>query len=96
MKKFVLMTIGFTQPTPEIMNDWMTWFDSIKDRMLDQVGLMNGKELSKTGIKDLPMDENAITGYLIIKAENMEDALEVAKACPMISATKVYELMEHK
>ena len=31
MKKFVLFTIGFTKPTPEIMEPWMNWFKSIEE-----------------------------------------------------------------
>lgn len=95
MKKFVLMTVGFTQPTPEIMQKWNEWFTSIKERIIEQVGLMNGKEISKNNISDLPMDENAITGYLIINAENLEEAVKIASACPMVTSTKVYEVRTH-
>ena len=95
MKKFVLMMIGFTQPTPEIMQSWMQWFKSIEDKIEDQVGLGNGKEVTKNGIKELPMDLDAITGYIVINAENIDEALNVAKSCPMITSTKVYEVRSH-
>ena len=39
MKKFVLLTIGFTEPTPEVMEPWMKWFKSIETRIVEQVGL---------------------------------------------------------
>ena len=93
MKKFVFLTIGFTNPTPVIMDTWNEWFKSIEDKMVDQVGLRNGKEVTKNDIIELPMDENAITGYVVIIAENMEEALEIAQSCPMITSTKVYELI---
>ncbi len=96
MKKFVLITVGFEKPTPEIMKEWMAWFQSIGDRIVDQIGLMNGTEVTKEGMKDLEMDKNALTGYLVIKAENKEEAIEIAKKCPMISSTLVYEAMEQK
>lgn len=92
MKKFALFTIGFTQPTEEMMQQWMAWFESIGDLIVEQVGLKAGKEVTKDSIVDLPMDESAITGYLVITAESMEAALEIAKRCPMITSTKVYEL----
>ena len=95
MKKFVLMMIGFTQPTPEIMQSWMQWFKSIEDKIEDQVGLGNGKEVTKNGIKELPMDLDAITGYLVINAKDIDEALNVAKNCPMITSTKVYEVRSH-
>jgi transcription antitermination factor NusG len=93
MKKFVLLTIGFTQPTPAIMEAWNRWFKSIEDIIVDQVGLRNGKEVKKNDVIELPMDKDAITGYVVINAENMKEALEIAQSCPMITSTKVYELI---
>jgi hypothetical protein len=95
MKKFVLLTIGFTQPTPEIMESWKQWFKSIEDKIVDQIGLGNGKEVTKNGITELPRDKDAITGYLIINAENIDEAIKIAQSCPMITSTKVYEVMSH-
>jgi hypothetical protein len=93
VKKFVLITIGFTQPTPEIMESWMQWFKSIEDRIVDQIGLRNGKEVTKNGITELPMDKDAITGYLVINAENIDEAIKIAQSCPMITSTKIYEVI---
>ena len=95
MKKFVLITIGFTQPTPEIMESWMQWFKSIEDKITDQIGLSDGKEVTKNGVRELPMDKDAITGYLVINAENIDEALKIAQSCPMITSTKVYEVRSH-
>ena len=95
MKKFVLITIGFTQPTPEIMESWMQWFKSIEDKIADQIGLSNGKEVTKNGIRELPMDKDAITGYLVINVENIDEAMRIAQSCPMITSTKVYEVRSH-
>jgi hypothetical protein len=91
MKKFVLIMIGFTKPTPEIMESWMQWFKSIEDKIVDQIGLGNGKEVTKNSITELPMDKDAITGYLVINAENIDEAIKIAQSCPMITSTKVYE-----
>ena len=95
MKKFVLLTIGFIQLTPEIMDSWMRWFKSIEDKITDQVGLGDGKEVTKKSIRDLPMDEDAITGYLVINAENLDEATRIAQNCPMVTSTKVYEVRSH-
>jgi hypothetical protein len=92
MKKFVLLTIGFTQPTPEMMEPWLKWFKSIEDKIVDQVGLRNGKEVTKHDVAELPMDKEAITGFLVINAENMDEALKIAQSGPMITSTKVYEI----
>ena len=93
MKKFVLLTIGFTQPTPEIMEQWMKWFKSIEEKIIDQVGLRNGKEVTKKGITTLHMDKDAITGYIVINAENMDEAIQIAQSSPMITSTKIYEVV---
>ena len=95
MKKFVLIMMGFIQPTPEIMESWMQWFKSIEDKITDQIGLGNGKEVTKNGITELPMDLDAITGYLVINAKDIDEAIKIAKSCPMITSTKVYEVRSH-
>lgn len=84
--------VGFVQPTPQIMDLWMQWFKSIEDKIESQVGLSNGKEVTKTGVKELSMDLNAITGYLVINVENYEEAEKIARACPMITSTRIYEV----
>jgi hypothetical protein len=96
MKKFILLTIGFTQPTPEVMGPWMDWFKSIGDRIVEQVGLGNGRDVSKNGnVTNLSMNLEAITGYIVINAKDIEEATEIAKQCPAVTSTKVYEVMEH-
>ena len=96
MKKFVLLTIGFTQPTPEIMESWRQWFKSIEDKIVNQIGLSNGKEVTKNDITELPMDKDAITGYVVISAENIEEAIKIAQKSPAITSTKVYEVVSHE
>lgn len=94
MKKFVLVTVGFEIPTPDEMQKWMQWFQSIGDKMVNQVGLMNGKEVTKDGVTDLVMDTSALTGFLTINAESMDEAVKIAQACPAVTSTKVYEVRE--
>ena len=95
MKKFLLLTVGYTKPIPEIMKSWMQWFKSIEGKIVEQVGLSNGREMTKNGIKELSMDKEAITGYLVINAENIKEALDIANECPMITSTRVYEIRSH-
>ena len=96
MKQFALLTVGFEKPTKEIMEKWNKWFESIGDRIVGKpAGLMNGKEISKNGTQDLPMDLNAVTGYLVINAENMDEALKLASENPYITSIRVYEVMTH-
>jgi hypothetical protein len=39
------------------------------------------------------MDDSVITGYSIVKAENMEEAVKLLKGCPQSSGIKVYEAL---
>ena len=59
MKKFVMLTIGFTPPTPEIMEAWMQWLQSIEEQIVVQMGLRNGKEVTKYDVTDISMDKDA-------------------------------------
>lgn len=95
MAKFMLITKGFKQPSPEMMQDWMKWFESIKDVMISQMGFKSGVEVKPNSQEDLEFGLEALTGGLIIDVESKEKAIEIAKQCPMITSTLVYEVMEH-
>jgi YCII-related domain len=92
MKKFALLHIGFKKPTPEVMQAWGAWFASIKDQTVDAGGLMNGREISKDGTKELGFDLEAITGFNIVEAESIEEAEKMAQSCPFITSIRVYEI----
>ena len=92
MKKFVYLHFGFEEPTPEIMEDWMAWFESISDKQVDQGGFSNGRELTKSGTRDLPWDMESITGYNIIEAESLEAAVKLAQSNPFIASIRIYEV----
>lgn len=94
LKKFALLHFGFEKPTPEIMEAWEQWLESIEDISIDQAGFGSGREISDAGTKDLSWDKDSITGYNIIEAEDMDAAERIAKANPYISSIRVYELRE--
>ncbi|OGG63000.1 hypothetical protein A3C21_03160 [Candidatus Kaiserbacteria bacterium RIFCSPHIGHO2_02_FULL_59_21] len=78
--------------TEEIKRAWMGWFTKYGDKFTDSGNpFMPGKEVTSAEVKDLPHDKNAITGYSIIKAESMDEALKIAQDCPMITSMRVYE-----
>ena len=92
MKKFVLLTYGYETPTPEIQEAWGKWFTSIGTRMGDPGSpLGHGREISRSGTRELPMDMESLTGYCIINADNLEEAEKIAEACPIITSIRVYE-----
>jgi hypothetical protein len=94
MKKFVIFHYGYETPTPEIMAAWSKWFASIGDKMVDPGSPLGpGKEISRSGTKELPVGLEALTGYTVINADNMAMAEKIAKDCPMITSVRVYEAM---
>lgn len=92
MKKFMLLHFGFEKPTPEIMSAWKAWFESIADRQVAQGGFGAGREISKSGSRDLPWNMESITGYNIIEAESLEAAEKLARSNPFIASIRIYEL----
>ena len=93
MKRFMLLHFGFEKPTPEIMDAWGKWFESIGDRMVDKGGFHGGaREVSDAGTKELRMGMESITGYNIITAESLEEAEQLAQANPYIASIRVYEI----
>ena len=94
MKRFVFLHYGFEKPTPEIMEAWGQWFDSIKDRIIDQGGhFSRGREISRAGTKDLPLERESITGFTVVSADSLDDAEKMAQSNPFISSIRVYEVM---
>jgi hypothetical protein len=84
------------QPSPEnlqhAMKDWQNWMGSIaaRNKLVD-----SGNRLSSEGkvvkpgavITNGPYVEikEAIGGYIIVRAESLEEAAEFAKDCPIIA-----------
>ena len=51
------------------MDAWVRWFGSIKEQVVDGGSPFGpGMEITKAGVKHLPDDRQAITGYTIVKA----------------------------
>jgi len=81
MKKFVLLSYGFVTPTKEIEEAWGKWFASIADKMVDGGSpFKGGREISRTGTKELSLGPESLTGYCIFNADNLDDAEKIAKA----------------
>lgn len=95
MKKFMLLHYGFETPTPEIMAKWGSWFESIADRTVENIGFAGAREVSAEGVKELPWGADSITGCSIITAESLDEAQKIAESNPYIASIRVYEVREH-
>jgi hypothetical protein len=74
------------------MGAWHKWFASIADKMVDGGQLPGGREISSGGTKNLPLSKDSLTGYTVLRADNLDDAEKIAQACPFIASTRVYEI----
>jgi len=96
MKKFMLLHVGFEMPSPEIMEKWQAWFQSVADCTVENIGLgPAAKAINHEGSRDIPFDTQAITGASIIHAESMDAAEKIAQANPFITEIQIYEIREH-
>ena len=95
MKRFMLLHVGFEPPTPEIMNAWNAWFESVADRAVEHGGFRSTREITREGSRDLPMDTTSATGYSIIEAESLDEAEAIARDNPFITAIRIHEVMSH-
>ena len=95
MKKFVFLFVGvWEDQSQDVMDAWTKWFESIGERIVDGGNPLGaGREITPDGVVQLESDLQAISGYSIINAEDMDDAVEVAKSCPIVTAVRVYEAM---
>jgi hypothetical protein len=92
MKRYMLLHIGFQQPTPELMARWKAWFESVESMTVENVGLRASREISHAGARDLPWGVESLTGYTIITAESMDAAETAARSNPFITSIRIYEL----
>ena len=93
MKKFMLLSYGFEKPTPEVMAAWGKWFKDIGDKITEQGGCGgNSREVTKDGSTEMPFGAESLTGYVVVQAEDMNAAEEIAKGCPIIQSLQIHEL----
>ena len=92
MKTFLILHYGFEKPTPEQMEGWNKWFESIAGRQIERGHLPGGREITANGTTELPFGKDSMTGYTMIEAEDLDAATKLAEGCPIVAATRVYEV----
>jgi hypothetical protein len=93
MKKFLVLTYGFTTPTEEVQQAWGSWFASMGSRLVDPGSPFGrGTEITETGRTDLTLESpSPMVGYCIMNAESLEEAEELVQSMPIIESVRVYE-----
>jgi hypothetical protein len=92
MKKFMLFFVGLAvQPgdrspqTQEYMQGWGEWIAGLARKGVVESGLpfeWGGKVVQKDSVSDLHLQPVDIGGYMLIKAESLDEAVEIARQAP--------------
>lgn len=106
MKKFVFMYYGSdiskdaSQEEMKASRDnWMGWFGTFQNKIVDSGNpfALESKSVSSKGVETVSSHTTPSTGYTIVNAEDMDEAVEIAKGCPLAKsadgAVQVYESM---
>ena len=101
MPNFVLAYHGGKKPdSPEEgakeMAKWHEWLAGLGDAVVDPgTPVGKSKTVSAAGVTD-DGGSNPLSGFTILKADDMDAALEMAKACPFVQMVtiEVAQVME--
>jgi len=78
----------------KVMGEWAKWFEQLGDAVIEQgAPTVPGKIVDKDGAVDIR--ENPLKGYTVIKADNLDTAVNMAEGCPGIregGQIAIYEL----
>lgn len=101
MPKFVLMFHGGANPedpSQETMDRWMAWFGELGDAVADMGSPFGSSAtIASDGTSSEGSGPDPATGYTVIEAANLHDAVVLAKGCPGLSSggsVKLYEAMQ--
>ena len=88
MANFLLLYKGGSMPTDEeegkkVMAAWGEWMKACGDNLVDAGNpCSNSKAVTKEGEGDVTGEK--VTGYSVIKADSLEDAVKAAKMVPLV------------
>jgi hypothetical protein len=88
MANYLLVYYGGGMPsTPEegakVLADWGEWMKQCGDNLVDPGNpCKDGMSVTKDGVKDVASDP--VTGYSVIKADSMENAVKAAQMVPLV------------
>lgn len=99
MANFLLLYSGGSMPEgqteqAQVMQAWGAWFGQLGDALVDAGNPFtpNGKTINTDGtVRD---GAGSASGYSVIKADSLDDAVARAKGCPVLaggSTISVYE-----
>ena len=93
MKKFVVLTYGFTPPTEDDQRAWGAWFTAAGPNLVDPGSPFGrGVELTNAGRSELTLaSPSPLVGYCILNAESLAEAEQLVGTMPIIDSVRIYE-----
>ena len=93
MKKFLVLTYGFTTPTDEVKQAWGAWFASVGPNLVDPgTPFGRGVELTNDHRSELNLDSpSPLVGYCILNADDLDEAEALVATMPIIEGVRIYE-----
>lgn len=89
MANFMFAYYGGSRPSSkeagmEHMNKWKSWIDGLGESVVNAgTPFKVTKIVTTAGVED-ETDANSMNGFAIIKADNIESAIEIAKSDPFL------------
>jgi hypothetical protein len=93
MKKFLVLTYGFTPPTDDVQQAWGEWFNAAGPRLVDPGSPFGrGVEVTRERRTELDLQSpSPLVGYCILNADSLEEAESLVRSMPIIESVRVYE-----
>ena len=94
MKKFLFIYNASPEQGSDSMDDWMAWFKTVGEHLVDVGNPIQGGTLVKAGsVSDLTSFADLVGGYSLINANNMAAAVQLAKSCPNEAGVRIFETL---
>jgi hypothetical protein len=99
MAQFVIIYLGGNQPSsPEESKQhyskYMEWLSSLGDKAISPANPLKGTHTVNSDRTVTDGGATTMSGYTIIEADSIEDALNIAKACPFLDIGGSLEVSE--
>ena len=97
MAKFVLLYTGGVDSGEDTTSAWMGWFESLGDVVVDMGAPFGSSKQVAPGGVVTDGAPSGVSGYTIVEANDLDEAVAFAQSCPMLDSggnVEVHEFIE--
>src|SRR5688572_17526144 len=98
MTKYILGFHGSPATSPEDLQEsmakWMAWYKGMGGAVADMGNPAGPSKTIAANGRVADTNGNALTGYSILEAKSLDDAISLAKGCPIYAAGGSVEVAE--